>query len=128
MKHMATRYSKRHPDGSVEYYDSKEEMESANGPPMSWPQVMRHIVGVLASDFNPLWAILGFFVSGVLCFWLISDVQILAKWVRFIAVLLSATAGSYILGRLGNVFFMLIIAFTGVAAAFGVGYLLWKAL
>lgn len=30
---MAIHYSKRQPDGSVEYYDSKEEMESANNTP-----------------------------------------------------------------------------------------------
>lgn len=125
---MAIRYSKRQPDGSVEHYDSKEEMESANSTPMSWPQAIRHVTGVLASDFNPLLAALGFFVGGALCLWLMSDVQILAKWARFFAVLLGATTSSYILGRLGNVFFMLIATFLVISVAFGGGYLLWKLL
>lgn len=125
---MAIHYSKRQPDGSVEYYDSKEEMESANNTLMSWSQAIRHVVGVLAFDFNPLLAALGFFVGGALCLWLMSDVQLLAKWVRFIAVFLGATISGYILGRLGNVFFMSIAAFLVISAAFGGGYLLWRML
>ena len=101
-------------------------MASKNSPPTTWAGVVKHVAGTLASDFNPILAIVGFLVGGVICFWFLADVESIEKWIRFALVLLSAGLGGYVLGRLGNALMILVVTLACVCVLLGVGYFVWR--
>lgn len=108
------------------FNETKESTELAIDESLSTIGVVRHVAGTLASDFNPFLAALGFVLGGLAGFQLVADSQVLAQWMRFALVILCAISGSFLLGRLGNIFIMICLAAAGIAAVFGVGFYLWK--
>jgi prolipoprotein diacylglyceryltransferase len=120
---MATRYSKRQHDGTVEYYDSRAELEAAN-PPVS----MGNVVKGFAGAFNPLFAVIGFLVGGIVALWWVAQMDTWPTWIRFGSVVAAATVVGYLAGKIGNALFMLAVALTGASIVGGIGYLIWRAL
>ena len=125
---MATHYSKRQPDSTVEYYDSKAEMEASNSGPTSWHEAIRHILGTLASSFNPILAVIGFFIGGGLCIWLVSRYQAIETWIRFVSVISGSILMGFICGKFGNIFIMVAASLFGAAVVAGGGFLVWQLL
>lgn len=120
---MATRYSKRQTDGSVEYYDSREEMDAAN-PSASYGEILKTI----SSSFNPILAFWGFVIAGAAALWFASSLSEWPTWARFTGVLCAATIGGFISGKFGNALFMLAAALIAVGVVFGLGYAVWHLL
>ena len=122
---MGTRYSKRQADGTVEYYDSREEMEKSN---QSSETSFRDILIIISSQFNPLLAFFGFLIGGSSTLWLLSNIDTWPTWIRFLTVLASASAIGYITGKIGNALFFLVIAISFIAVIGGLGAFVWHLL
>jgi len=120
---MATRYSKRQIDGSVEHYDSREEMEARN-PSTSGSEIFE----IIATSFNPFLAIVGFIIVGIAALWFASSIGSWPTWLRFIGVLCAAVIGGYVFGKLGNALLMLAIALIGIGIVYVIGTFVWQAL
>ena len=116
---MATHYSKRQPDGTVEYFDSKAEMEASNSGSTSWLEVVQHVLGVVASSFNPILAVIGFFIGGALCIWLASRYQAIETWIKFVSVISGSVLTGFISGKFGNIFIMIAATLFGAAVVAG---------
>ena len=120
---MATRYSKRQIDGSVEYYDTRGEMEAAN-PSASYGKILR----IICSSFNPFLAFAGFIVVGAAALWFVSGLQQWPTWARFAGVIFAASLGGATFGKVGNALLMLAALLLGAGVVFGVGYAVWHLL
>lgn len=106
---MATRYSKRRPDGSVAYYDSEEAMWADQPARPAEPGLF---------DFSPLWAVIGFFASVFIVALTVYGLGLgegLPKAVRFGAVLLSICLFTYLIGRTGQFLFQLFWVLLGIS-------------
>ena len=123
---MATKYSKRQFDGTIEYYDSREEMEAAN------PQVStRQLISELSKSFNPLFAVLGFVASGIFAVFALAffnEFSDLATWIKFCTAVSIAVLVGYISGKFGNAIFMLTIALVILGLVGGLVALVWHLL
>jgi len=105
---MATRYSKERGDGTIGYYDSVEEMDADVLEPPS--------IFAFDADF----AFTGFFaclVIACIAVFFFGVGEALPKWARFASVFIAAGAGSYVIGRIGQLlvyvlFFALVISIT----------------
>jgi hypothetical protein len=122
---MGTRYSKRQADGTVEYYDSREEMEKAN---QRSEISFRDILIIISGQFNPLLAFFGFLIGGSSSLWFLSSIDTWPTWIRFLTVLASASATGYITGKIGNALFFLVIAISVIAVICGFSALVWHLL
>lgn len=120
---MGTRYSKKQFDGSVEYYDSREEMEAAN-PTAS----VKEILADVSRSFNPLFAIVGFVVGGIAALLSFLYLGEWPTWAKFISVFAAASATGYIAGKIGNILFLLFLVTIFVGIFVGVGALIWHLL
>lgn len=120
---MATRYSKRQIDGSVEYYNSRDEMEAAN-PSASYGEILK----IISSSFNPFLAFAGFVITGVAALWFASHIGESPTWVRFIAVLCVALIGGFLSGKFGNALLLLAVLLIGAGIAYSLGYAVWHLL
>lgn len=108
---MATRYSKRRPDGTTAYYDSEEAMRADGLPDRGM------------FDFSIFYAIVGFFVSVVVAGLVVYGLDLGAGWpkpLRFGAMLLGVGAGSYLIGRLGFFLFLSFWLVLGAVLVLGV--------
>lgn len=107
----------------------KEAKETVNyeSPITTW-ETIYHIACVLASSFNPILAIFGFVLSGLSCFLLVSDFYNWSTLIKFSSVLISAITGGYIIGRFGNILFMLLIICIIIGVTLGSGVLIWQSL
>jgi len=118
---MAIRYSQRQLDGSIEYYDSREEMEAAN-PTSTWGEILLMIAG----DFNPLLAFWGFIVGVIASVMFFSQFELWETWVRFSGVIITSIIVSYISGRIGNIIFIFGIISIIATVIFFAGKLVWN--
>jgi hypothetical protein len=125
---MAIRYSRRQPDGTVEHYDSKEEMEARNSDQSSWIELTRDILAAIAFSFNPVLAAAGFFIGGALCIRLASRYQAIETWIRFVSVIFGSLLIGYISGKFGNILIMVVATLLGVAILAGGGLFVWQLL
>lgn len=120
---MATRFSKRQIDGSIEHYDSREAMEVAN-PSVSYGEIFK----VISTSFNPFLALAGFIIVGAAALWFASSFGEWPTWIRFTGVLCAATIGGFVSGKFGNALLMLAAVLIGSGIAFGLGYAVWHLL
>jgi hypothetical protein len=91
-------------------------------------KVIRHITGVLVTDFNPALATIGFFIGGAFCFWVATNLPEVETWIRFPFVIAGAGIASYLIGKFGNalLIFAALLFCVGVIAA--MSYLIWGSL
>nr|WP_313470519.1 hypothetical protein [Stenotrophomonas geniculata] len=111
---MATRYSKRRPDGSVAYYDSEEEMWADQPATPPEPGLF---------EFSAFWAVIGFFASVFIIALTVYGLGLGEGWpkaVRFGAVVLSICVSTYLIGRAGQFLFQVFWALVGIGFVLGV--------
>lgn len=120
---MATKYSRRQVDGSVEYYDSREEMLAAN-PSGSFGETL---IGI-SRIFNPFLAAYGFMAAGVLAVLVLAFSEYFGSWptwAKFTAALAVAIVCGYLSGKFGHLIIMVSAALFVVGAVVGAGSLAW---
>lgn len=120
---MATRYSQSQSDGSIEYYDSREEMENAN--PTS---TLSETLLIITSSFNPLFAFWGGVIGVIASVMFFSQFELWETWVRFSSVIVSSIIIGYISGRIGNLFFILGFVSIICIVIYYIGKLIWYSL
>ena len=122
---MATRYSKRKDYDTVEYYDTREEMEAAN-PQTGLLESAKIIFEGVVSSFNPLFAFLAFIISLIVFTRMASQFHDIPVVIKFISVLGISTMMAYIAGKLGNAIVLVIVALLIISAIIGIGSLVWQ--
>ena len=107
---------------------NKDDASSSQSENYTLIKPSHHVIGVLASDFNPVLATIGFFIGGALCFWIAINHQEIDTWIRFPFVIAGAGAGSYLIGRFGNAILLLTALIFGVGVITALGYMIWISL
>lgn len=105
---MATRYSKRQYDGTLQHYDTLEEMHAAN-PKESTAKVAKEIIHNISSCFNPLFAFWGFLITLVICTFVGAQFNDVAKGIKILFALGASFVVAYLAGKFGNAVVLLAI-------------------
>ncbi len=112
---MATRFSRRTSQGNWEHHDDAASRDAA---------VQREN----RSDRSSLFGLLGLLIFGVIT-WLVvmKHGADWPKWLRFGTVLAGAGVGAFVLSRLAELIWKLIVLAFGLALLYGIVALIWKA-
>ncbi len=113
---MRTRYSRRVDADTYEYHDSKESLDEA--------------VRIEFSEARAgLFGLAGLLIGGVLTyFWLLKHGTDLPKWIRFGLLFVGAGGAAYVLAKLADLIWNVIIAIILISILYGIASLLWKAI
>jgi hypothetical protein len=113
---MSTRYGRHASDGTTEYHDSKESLIQAE---------YREKRAARAGLFG----LLGLLIGGVLTYVAFHTLggMALPKWIRFAGVILGSGIGAYVLAKLSNLIWNLILIAMLVTAVVLIGSVIWRA-
>lgn len=112
---MATRYGRRTASGIFEYHDTAESLN----------QAVRRENGAARAG---LFGLAGLLIGGVLSFVLVTKFGDLPKWLRFGAVIMGAGIGAYVLAKLSDLLWNLIVIAMFVTLVGSIGSCIWRAL
>lgn len=112
---MGTRYGRKASDGTTEYHDSRESLAESERRENS-------------DDRATFFGLIGIFIGGVLAYMLFlkfGGVGI-PKWLRFLGIILGAGAGSFVLAKLANLIWHLILIVVASIILYGIGSAIWS--
>lgn len=111
---MGTRFGRRSADGTFEYHDSKDSLASAERKENS---------EVRADFFGFIGLLIGGLLSYLMLLKLGSDWP---KWLRFGLVIFGAVSSSYILAKLADLLWAVLLSLALIGIVYGLGSLIWK--
>ncbi|MBU0915558.1 hypothetical protein [Aquabacterium parvum] len=112
---MATRFGRRAADGTFEYHDSHESLVAAKRSENSDARA-------------GLFGFIGLLIGGVL-----THIALLKlgtdwpKWLRFGLVVVGAGGSAYVLAKLADLIWNIILTLVLLGVLYGIGSLIWKA-
>ena len=112
---MGTRFGRRAADGTYEYHDSKESLVAAERRDNSDARA-------------GLFGLIGLLVGGVLTYVSLLKVGMdWPKWLRFGLVVVGAGGSAYVLAKLADLIWNIILTLVLLGVLYGIGSLIWKA-
>lgn len=113
---MSTRFGRRTADGTYEYHDSKESLVAAEHRENSESRAA-------------LFGFIGLLVGGVLTYVALLKLGGMAwpKWLRFVLVIAGGGTLAFVLARLANLIWNIILTIVLLLVVWGIGSMIWKA-
>ena len=108
---MTTQFSKKRSDGTVEHYESREEMEAAD---------LQSIVSTLT--------FISFFVGGIIAHFALKSFGLsdIPTWIKFTAVSVASIASSLIVWKFGKILVAAFYLLFSVLILCVVGSIIWQ--
>ncbi|NMV39655.1 hypothetical protein [Ralstonia insidiosa] len=113
---MSTRFGRRAADGTYEYHDSKESLVASEHRENS-------------ENRAALFGFIGLLVGGVLTYVALLKFGGMAwpKWLRFILVIAGGGMLAFVLARLANLIWNIILTIVLLLVVWGIGSMIWRA-
>jgi hypothetical protein len=109
------RFGRRAADGTYEYHDNKDSVVAAERREDSESRA-------------GIFGLIGLLVGGVLTYVVLLKLGTAwPKWLRFALVVVGAGGTSYVLAKLADLIWNIILAVVLLAIVYGIGVLIWKA-
>ena len=122
---MATRYSKRKADGTVEYYDTQEELQAAN-PPTTTIEALKAFTHGFSSSFNPFFAFWAFVIAIIVSIYVGAQYPEIAKTVKIVLSLTASSIVAYVTGKFGNFALLVTVALMAIGLVCLIAFGSWK--